>query len=410
MSHQDDRSTDLTDAEADAILDSAGEFKLDRNSRGEIRANLNNAISLIEHSPDLKGTIWFDEFLQRIMTSEPPREWKDTDDLRLALYIQRNAGVPSMNPEVVVKAVHAVADRATKNCVKDWLNSLIWDGVPRIKHFFADHFGAKATEYVLAASLNFWISMCARVYRPGCQVDNMIVLEGSQGIGKSKAMRAIGGQFYAEQHESASNPKAFSEILQGKWLIEISEMDSFNRSEVTRVKQIISCTSDRYRVAYGRHAADYPRQGVFVGTTNRDDWNKDETGARRFWPIACSGVVDIPAILAARTQLFAEAAHRFNCGQSWWEMPEIETLEEQKSRYDGDVWVDSIEIYIRAKTYVTANEILMDHLRFQEKDCTKKEQMRVTTCLRSLGWGKRTIRTGETIIKAWLPPQGGNRK
>src|SRR5262249_11330228 len=137
------------------------------------------------------------------------------------------------------------------------------------------------------ASHNFWLSLVARAYKPGCKVDNMIVLEGGQGIGKSTALDIIGGDWYTEQHESASNPKAFAEILQGKLLVEISEMDAFNGSQINRVKQTITCQSDRYRPAYGRYAKDHLRRCIFVGTTNRDDWNKDETGARRFWPITC---------------------------------------------------------------------------------------------------------------------------
>jgi len=97
-------------------------------------------------------------------------------------------------------------------------------------------------------------------------------------------LQIIGGDWFAEQHESATNPKGFAEILQGKLLIEISEMDSFNRTEVNRVKQTVSCPSDRYRPSYGHHAQDHLRQCIFVGTTNRDDYGNDDTGLRRFLP------------------------------------------------------------------------------------------------------------------------------
>ena len=180
-----------------------------------------------------------------------------------------------------------VAFRNRRNCVRDWLESLKWDQVPRIEHFFENHFGADPR----AASANFWISLVARVCRPGCQVDNMVVLEGPQGIRKSSALRVIGGEWFTEQHESATG-KGFFEVLQGKLLVEVSEMDSFSRAEVTKVKQIITCTNDRFRESYGRHAKDHPRQCIFVGTTNRDDWNTDVTGARRFWPIACQGEIN----------------------------------------------------------------------------------------------------------------------
>ena len=183
---------------------------------------------------------------------------------------------------------------------------------------------------------NFWISIVARVYCPGCQVDNMIVLEGPQGLKKSSALRVIGGNWFCEQHE-AVNGRAFFEVLQGKLLVEISELDAFSRADVTRVKQVVTCVSDRYREPYGHHAKDHPRQCVFVGSTNKDDWNRDETGARRFWPIRCTEI-DIDAIASNREQFFAEAVHRFKSKETWWEMPSIETEGEQESRYVEPAW------------------------------------------------------------------------
>jgi hypothetical protein len=127
--------------------------------------------------------------------------------------------------------------------------------------------------------------MVARVYRPGCKVDNMTVLEGVQGVGKSSALQIIGGEWFAEQHESATNPKAFAEILQGKLLIEISEMNAFNRAEVKPGEADNLMPIGQVPGELRSLCLDHPRQCVFVGTTNVDDWNRDETGARRFWPI-----------------------------------------------------------------------------------------------------------------------------
>jgi predicted permease len=113
------------------------------------------------------------------------------------------------------------------------------------------------------------------------------------------SLRAIGGPWFAEQHETVTNAKAFAENLQGKLLVEISEMDAFSRAEVTKVKQVITSPSDRFREPYGRHSKDHPRQCIFAGSTNKDDWNRDETGARRFWPVACLNDIDVAAIQAS---------------------------------------------------------------------------------------------------------------
>jgi predicted P-loop ATPase len=189
-----------------------------------------------------------------------------------------------------------------------------WDNVERIEHSFSTVFHCDDNGYTRAVSRNFWISLIARTYDPGCKLDNMIILEGAQGALKSSALNMIGGEWFAEQHENATNAKAFAEVLQGKLLIEIAEMDAFSRAEVTRVKQVVSNKSDRYRPSYGRHAQDHPRRCVMAGSTNKDDWNRDATGARRFWPIACKGFCDLGYLKEHRAQLFAEAV---GMGESW---------------------------------------------------------------------------------------------
>jgi predicted P-loop ATPase len=357
--------------------------------------------------------IWFDDFRRRPMTGDPARDWTDADDLELTITLQAIRGFDRIGLETVRHAASTIAFRNRKNCVREWLDSLQWDGEPRIHAFFEDHFGAAATAYTRAASKNFWIAMIARVYRPGCQVDHVVVLEGSQGTGKSSALRIIGGEWFCEQHESATNAKAFAEIIQGNLLVEISEMDSFNRTEVTRVKQTITNRDDRYREAYGHRAERHPRQCVFVGTTNRSDWHKDETGGRRFWPIACNGEIDLGAIRANREQLFAEAVHRFKAGETWWEMPAEETRAEQDKRYDEDAWMEMIQTYVLTKEKTTVLEVMTDCLKFEPAKMPKADQMRVATCLRRLGWERgKNERVGTGQVRFWRenPAEGSNKQ
>lgn len=297
------------------------------------------------------------------------------------------------------QAVIEVAYRHPRNCVTEWLDTLVHDGTARLETFFSDHFGASNNEYTQAAGKNFWLSLVARAYRPGCKVDNMIVLEGAQGIGKSQALQAIGGTWFAEMHESATNPKGFAEILQGKLLIEITEMDSFNRAEVNRVKQTISCPSDRFRASYGRHAQDHPRQCIFVGTTNRDDWNRDETGARRFWPIACHGDVMLDAIRANREQLFAEAVARYKAGGAHWVMPDIQTKDEQSARFQADPWLQSIAEIVKGETEVTTAHVA-EKLNIQIERRDRGVEMRIGSCLRFMRWERKRGRIDGNLT--WL--------
>lgn len=380
------------------------EWGLHRSANGAPLLNLSNAVSIIEHDPQLQNLVYYDDFLQRVMHRDA-REWGDADDINLALYVQRNTGINRIGRDIVSQAVIAVAHKHKRNCVREWLDGLTWDGTPRIDEFFGDCLGAEDSEYTRSASRNFWISMVARVYAPGCKVDNMAVLEGAQGAGKSTALQIIGGAWFAEQHESATNPKAFAEVIQGKLLIEISEMDAFSKAEVSRVKQTISCPSDRFRVSYGRHAQDHPRQCIFVGTTNRDDWNRDETGARRFWPITC-GAIRLDVIRDNREQLFAEAVARHKKGEPHWLMPAESTREEQEARYAADPWLDRISEIVKGETSVTTAYVA-EKLDIEPRARDRHSEMRIGACLRFLRWGRKRKRVPGSKDReyAFFPPE-----
>ena len=368
--------------------------------------NLNNAALILENDSTYKGRIYYDEFLQRVIRrNSPAREWTDSDDLEVTRHIQSLLGMPRMGRDSVSQAVVSIAHKNKRNCAREWLDSHEWDGTNRIDSFFSDYFNADESEYTSSASRNFWISMVARVYSPGCKVDNMIVLEGAQGVGKSTAMHIIGGEWFAEQHESATNPKAFAEILQGKLLIEISEMDAFSRVEVNRVKQTVSCTSDRFRASYGRHAADHPRTCIFVGTTNRDDWNRDETGARRFWPVACRGAIHLGGIRDNRDQLFAESVARHKAGEPHWLMPAETTTHEQESRYQADPWLDQITKALKGESSITTAQ-LSEKLEIPIQRRDRATEMRIGACLRFLRWERKRERVSGTPEWVYRPTVG----
>lgn len=389
-----DPARDFAGVEAGGGEEDGGE------EHSKLQATLKNAVLEIEK---FKVLPTYDDFLNRVMIGK--REWTDADDLELTIVLQSRNGFSRMSVEMARSAALTVAFRNRGHSFQSWLDSLRWDGISRVDRFFAKYFGADSSEYSSAASKNFWVSICARAYRPGCKVDNMIVLEGPQGIKKSSALHVIGGDWFTEQHESATNSKAFGEVLQGKFLIEISEMDSFSKSEVTSVKASISCGNDRFREAYGRHAKDHPRQCVFVGTTNKNDWNRDETGARRFWPIACKGI-NLDAIRLDREQLFAEAVVRFKRGESWWEMPE-EALVQQTERYVPPAWVEPIQAYLNAEPLeplleTSVAEILEKALGIPEGQWSKSNEMRVAESLKYIGWMRKTVERNRKTVKRWF--------
>lgn len=382
-------------------------YELDCGGPGATpRPTLSNAAKVLEHDKALAGTLWYDEFLDRVMTGAPPREWRDADDLNLTIDLQDRIGIASIPTRIVADAVQQYAHRRPRHLVRDWLTTLQWDGEPRCALAFEEHWGVDCSEaqpcdYVRAISQNFFIGLVARVMRPGCQLDTMVVFEGEQGTRKTSALRVLGGPHYAAVHESVTS-KDFFQALQGKWLVEIGELDSFTRAEVTRVKMVISTPVDTYRASYGRRVNDYPRQCMFAGTTNAYEWGRDDTGLRRFWPARC-GEVNLETLAAAREQLFAEAVHLYRHGEPWWVVPSAATRV-QADRQHEDAWTDLVLQGLIGHTETTVAEVLMRILRHDAHQITRQAEMSVARILSLAKWVKRQKRIDGKVRKVWLAP------
>lgn len=373
------------------------------------RSTLANAVAVLQRDPQWGADCFhYDEFLDRVrITNSPTREWRDDDDTRLAVYLQDVIQMRTISEGQTASAVRYVARQRTRHCVRDWFTTLRWDGTPRIAHAFEDYWGAEPSarqpcEYVRAVSANLFLGIIARILQPGCQLDTMVIFEGPQGIGKSRALRVLGGEYYMLASESVTH-KDFFQSLPGKLIVEIGEMDAFSRAERERVKLAISTPSDRYRSSYGRRAEDHPRQCVFVGTTNRDDYGNDDTGLRRFLPVLC-GVIDVVGLTAQRDQLFAEAYQRLQAGEPWWLTPDILTLAVQRDRQAEDVWTLTVLEWVIGKADVTSAEVLTGALKLRLSEMTRAEQLRIGSILRLAGWKRQTIRREGQPVKAWSAP------
>jgi putative DNA primase/helicase len=184
-------------------------------------------------------------------------------------------------------------------------------------------------------------------------------------------------------------------------------MDAFSRSEVNKTKQVITCQTDRYRAPYDRRAADHPRRCVFAGTTNRDDWNKDETGARRFWPVDCQEI-NHANLAISRDVLFAEAMYRLKRGESWWEMPIESTKAQQESRRDCDELEVVLIDWLIGRRETTVGHVMNELMNVPLDRQDKQLQMRIGKALRAIGWVKSSspvYRNGRNI-RVWTPRGG----
>lgn len=324
---------------------------------GEPRPVLANAILALRTAPEWKGVLWHDEFASTAVARNPPpwhpkqrawqaTKWSDRFDLLVADWLQHQGIlVPA---SIAGQAVEAVAHDHLYHPVRDYLDSLHWDGTKRIDSWLSSYLGATNSAYTLAVGPRWLISAVARIYSPGAKVDCALILEGPQGIKKSSALQIMGRPWFTDRLSELGSKDAAMET-RSVWIIEIAELDTMTRAEVGTIKAFISRTTDRFRPPYGKRLVDLPRQCVFAGSVNPEGgYLKDATGGRRFWPVAC-GAVDIAAIEHDRDQLWAEACVRFHAGDPWWlDDRRLEALaaEQQADRYQGDAWDDPICRYL----------------------------------------------------------------
>lgn len=382
-------------------------YGIPQTKQGTVICNVDAILRLLDNYPNFKDIAWYDEFQRKIFTTwitGEQHEWGDTESVRLMVFLQREVGMTKVGKEMIEWAIWDYAQRHKTNELRDWLDSLTWDETPRVDDFFVTHLGAGASDYIRTASKNWWIGMIARAFRPGCQMDNMVILEGGQGTYKSTALGIVGGRWYTEAQEPPTS-KDFYMTLHGKLIVEIAELDSFRRVEDTLIKRLLTCRADRFRPPYARHSQDFPRQCIFVGTTNEDMYLKDHTGARRFWPIKI-GKIEIKKLRDDREQLFAEAVHRFKNEESWWEMPDELTKEQQENRREGDEWEKVIQAWLNMKalTEVATFTVGVECLNIEAGRLDLIAQRRICKVMKALGWSKHNYRRGDVRERTWRSP------
>ncbi len=300
---------------------------------GDVLSTISNVSTILKYDPRIKGAFGLNDLSHRVelLDDLPWRKkdqgpiWRDSDDSNLREWLEVEFGVKGK--EKIMDALTNVASLNHYHPIKDYLESLEWDGVERLEKLFVDYLGAEDSDYTRAVTRKQFVACVARVYVPGIKKDEMLILVGPQGLGKSTLLDIMGKEWFSNSIDDFKG-KDVAEGLQGRWIIEIGELDAMKRSEVETVKNFLSKRVDIFRMAYGRRSDEYSRQCVFFGTTNGDEFLKDSTGSRRFWPVDTNLVKpckNVHTDLAEEVdQLWAEAKHYYDQGEELFIKDEIE--------------------------------------------------------------------------------------
>jgi predicted P-loop ATPase len=357
--------------------------------------------------------VWGDRGLER---KNPPFALEDDHFVKIAEWLQQNEIMAGSN--LAREAADAVAREHSFHPVKDYLNGLKRDGKPRLHTWLLDYMGAApeifeddtpeeksgARAYIEAVGEKWLTGAVARILEPACKNDCVPIFEGAQGTFKSSAMRALFEPWFSDDL-SVIGSKDSQMQLAGVWCLEISELDAMSRGRTEEVKAFLSRQMDRFRPSYGRSVIEQGRQVVFAGTSNGEHYLRDDSGARRFWPVP-SGKIRLGALKRDRNQLMAEAVSLYRASATWWmDTPELIAAAEryQDRRYDEDPWHGLVVRQVGAIAGLTGSvsidQVLGEIVKKPQGQWTQTDKNRVARILKQLKWVRK--KTGGRGQREW---------
>jgi predicted P-loop ATPase len=299
--------------------------RLQYERSGAVVKSLTNVLMILRNDPIWGNCVSYNRFsgsldLTRALPHRPSGSFADADVTHFKLHLETVYGLSVQDP-LIRDAVTIVSRERACHPVLEFLDSLPdWDGVPRVETMLRDHLGTPLSPYSRAVARKVLCAAINRVKHPGCKFDHILILEGGQGRGKSRWIEALAQGWFASDLRGDLNDKAAIENMRGKWIIEIQELDGIaNKKDVDAIKHFVSRPVDRMRVPYGTLSEDFPRQCIFIGSTNRGQYMVDDTGNRRYWPIACNKPrIDIEKFREELPQIWAEALVYWLAGEPLW--------------------------------------------------------------------------------------------
>jgi len=395
----------------------------DDNTR---KKHIQNTICYMNEIDDLRGLLKFNLFTDTIEMRKIPKwypegkplsSWSDNDAIwfkyEMAVQQKYDVKVSDINEAALI-----YSHKRKYHPVKDYLEPLVWDKKDRVSTWLTDYAHVEDNAYVRAVGTKVLLAAVKRIYQPGCKFDNVLVIEGDQGVGKSRLLEALGMKWYSDQHIDPHHKDTVS-CMRDKWIIEVSEMTCVKKAEVDALKSFLSRNTDRKRLSHMKLAQDYPRQCIFIGTINPDEvgYLSDNTGNRRFWPVLIppDSKIKVKKLKEDIDQIWAEVMYRYNQGNTDLHIADqtVEkiALEEAEKRKAIDEWHATIANWLN---HVRADGLIIQHVKSTQiwSDCLngtlrhikRMDQVRITNIMKSLGWTKGAYKENGTSHWGYTRP------
>jgi predicted P-loop ATPase len=377
----------------------------------------------------LQGLLAYNEFTSDVIKlrpapwGTPEGRWGDVEELQMGEWLVRQQGLPSCPRGTLEEAVRMVAAKHSFHPVRKFVEELEWDGVKRLSTWIRrccleeDEWDDREPLQQYLARVGTWFiqGMVSRVMQPGCKFDYMLILEGTQGRGKSTLLKTLACDWFADTGLVLGDKDSYQQ-LQGRWLYEFAELDSWGKADITKIKSFTASTEDYFRASFDRRAREHPRQVVFGGTTNEDHYLTDPTGNRRFWPVRVTRVIDIEWLRENRNQLFAEAMVRYRSGARMYPTPEEEVelfQPQQRLREVENAIAAAIATYLDSELGELVSEITLVQLLHkigigvEKLGAGRWHEKQAAAALRAMGWteGGRAPASVPGRPRKWIRPR-----